>query len=621
MSDLATFISLTGATKSRAQTTLSAHKGDLPLALDAFFSHVEECGDDASAAAPSSVRSAATLSQQRGQRRGSRQQQQQQQSRVETAQLLRFQSVDTQRRQLGSARNHNPASFRRPTARSKAQTTARRSASRRLDRVNSRFFMLLDPRRAAALSEAVRRALVDVDARPDWETVVAVSELPGGRVVEQCPICLDAPLHAPRCSPCGHVFCSPCVLRYLGTGPTRRVGGELPCPVCKVQLRAADLRPFVAAQSASSEGGGGDGGRRAAATLILMCRSDATGVVGPLRSSSSSERDAREDGAVPQHGSVSARFSRMSWASPAALLTALTHDRSELDARSVELASLREQDAWAPSLKASVAAVGALEAVWTGVSGDAGAVSGGAGSSGGGGGDGDGALASPLKGSGSCYLFYQTVSGRRAVLSPFSLRCIREEFGAGVDAASIARYPRELRAPILDSTDRVLTQEYRRSKPALRHLPLQSHITELELDLTHVLSAKTRKRLKSEIRKQRKIAHKRRAGRTTPSSSSASPLRAARVPAEEEARILSQHLGRRERAEEAAAALRAEQVVERRRKEARDLERLRDAFPELGATEATTNAARQSSEETPASWASRVQQKESPWSTRPGRRR
>ncbi|KAJ3122065.1 RING finger protein 10 [Physocladia obscura] len=55
-----------------------------------------------------------------------------------------------------------------------------------------------------------------------------------------CPICLTPPI-APRATRCGHVFCFPCLLRYLDANGT---GGEYgTCPVCLEYVYAKDVQP------------------------------------------------------------------------------------------------------------------------------------------------------------------------------------------------------------------------------------------------------------------------------------------------------------------------------------------------------------------------------------------
>ena len=221
------------------------------------------------------------------------------------------------------------------------------------------------------------------------------------------------------------------------------------------------------------------------------------------------------------------------------------------------------------------------------------------------------------------YIFYQCETGRRVFLSPFALRCLREEFGDGSTAASAARYPRVLaRLPILERDQRVLTEAYRRSKPALRHLPLDSHFEELDLDLSSLLSVKTRARLKGGIRRQRKAQKKRRAAqqRLAPhqrQSTSAAAVADAAWQEEREATILAQHMDRARRESRAAAAARAARE-EAQRVLALSVEtRRRQEFPELGsATGAVLGGGDGASAEPPPTWSSLLQQPVHPWAAK-----
>ncbi|KAG6897955.1 hypothetical protein C0992_008345 [Termitomyces sp. T32_za158] len=52
-----------------------------------------------------------------------------------------------------------------------------------------------------------------------------------------CPICLSAPT-APRMSKCGHIFCFPCILHYLGTSDNKWVR----CPICFDSVNERQLK-------------------------------------------------------------------------------------------------------------------------------------------------------------------------------------------------------------------------------------------------------------------------------------------------------------------------------------------------------------------------------------------
>lgn len=59
------------------------------------------------------------------------------------------------------------------------------------------------------------------DAPPYWPAVTRIEMMSSDTMFSdeeaRCPICLEANLTAPRVAKCGHYFCWPCILRYLGT--------------------------------------------------------------------------------------------------------------------------------------------------------------------------------------------------------------------------------------------------------------------------------------------------------------------------------------------------------------------------------------------------------------------
>lgn len=59
-----------------------------------------------------------------------------------------------------------------------------------------------------------------------------------------CPICLCAPI-APRMTACGHIFCFPCVLRYLGQAPETQKRTWRKCPICYDPVYSKALKPVL----------------------------------------------------------------------------------------------------------------------------------------------------------------------------------------------------------------------------------------------------------------------------------------------------------------------------------------------------------------------------------------
>ncbi|CAK9202283.1 unnamed protein product [Sphagnum troendelagicum] len=80
----------------------------------------------------------------------------------------------------------------------------------------------------------------DPDKMLQWEDVAAVN-VTAPEV--QCPICLDSPPLCPQITSCGHMFCFPCILRYLMAGEEDLRGDHWKkCPLCFAMISCKDLR-------------------------------------------------------------------------------------------------------------------------------------------------------------------------------------------------------------------------------------------------------------------------------------------------------------------------------------------------------------------------------------------
>ncbi|XP_038901660.1 RING finger protein 10 isoform X1 [Benincasa hispida] len=80
---------------------------------------------------------------------------------------------------------------------------------------------------------------MDPDKMLHWEDIVCVRYSTPSLV--QCPICLEHPL-CPQITSCGHIYCFPCILRYLLMGKEDHKGDcWKKCPLCFVMLSPKDL--------------------------------------------------------------------------------------------------------------------------------------------------------------------------------------------------------------------------------------------------------------------------------------------------------------------------------------------------------------------------------------------
>lgn len=73
----------------------------------------------------------------------------------------------------------------------------------------------------------------------DWDSIGMVTRLSSNEL--KCPICLEHEFVASRVNRCGHIFCWPCVIRYLWA--TEKDSKR--CPICFDTVRGSFLRPLV----------------------------------------------------------------------------------------------------------------------------------------------------------------------------------------------------------------------------------------------------------------------------------------------------------------------------------------------------------------------------------------
>ncbi|EEF49344.1 conserved hypothetical protein [Ricinus communis] len=82
-------------------------------------------------------------------------------------------------------------------------------------------------------------ASMDPDKMLIWDDIICVRY--ATPVPVQCPICLEYPL-CPQITSCGHIFCFPCILRYLLLGKEDHKGDCFKrCPLCFVMVSQKDL--------------------------------------------------------------------------------------------------------------------------------------------------------------------------------------------------------------------------------------------------------------------------------------------------------------------------------------------------------------------------------------------
>lgn len=104
---------------------------------------------------------------------------------------------------------------------------------------------------------------LDADVHLDWDCVLQILASAQTQLAS-CPICLSTPV-APRMAKCGHIFCLPCLIRYMhSTDESNPVLEKRArwkkCPICEDSVYISETRPvrWFTGQEASMLREGGD---------------------------------------------------------------------------------------------------------------------------------------------------------------------------------------------------------------------------------------------------------------------------------------------------------------------------------------------------------------------------
>ncbi|KAF2090468.1 hypothetical protein K490DRAFT_34975 [Saccharata proteae CBS 121410] len=86
---------------------------------------------------------------------------------------------------------------------------------------------------------------LDADTHLDWNNVLQILASSQSQSAS-CPICLGTPV-APRMARCGHIFCLPCLIRYMHSEdeakPPEKRARSKKCPICEDSVYMSDTRP------------------------------------------------------------------------------------------------------------------------------------------------------------------------------------------------------------------------------------------------------------------------------------------------------------------------------------------------------------------------------------------
>lgn len=104
---------------------------------------------------------------------------------------------------------------------------------------------------------------VDADVYLEWDSILQILASAETQSTS-CPICLSTPV-APRMAKCGHIFCLPCLIRYMHSSDESNITMEKrarwkKCPICEDSIYISETRPvrWFVGQEASMLQEGGD---------------------------------------------------------------------------------------------------------------------------------------------------------------------------------------------------------------------------------------------------------------------------------------------------------------------------------------------------------------------------
>ncbi|KAL6866260.1 hypothetical protein ACO1O0_002367 [Amphichorda felina] len=320
----------------------------------------------------------------------------------------------------------------------------------------------------------------DTDLHLDWNDVLQVVASSMSQVTS-CPICLSEPV-APRMAKCGHIFCLPCLIRFMNSSSSDEASkpGKGPkwksCPICEDTIYLHEVRPvrFYAGQESPLPRVGDD------VVLRLMAR-NANSTLAIPREGGAEVLNSGHD--IPWHFAANVLdYARVMKGTGDYMAAQYDEEVAALEKQEKEDETLFGQDGeW--TQKAIKAINVAKERIASFV-------------------DMESAMLIPAdhpprQSSSADFYFYS--SPPHLYLSPLDIRILKTKYGA------FSSFPSTLLPRVEHiSTGHVVDEAMRKRAKYLGHLPRGCVVSFLECDWTDIVPAETLDSFKVDIERRRK---------------------------------------------------------------------------------------------------------------------
>lgn len=319
----------------------------------------------------------------------------------------------------------------------------------------------------------------DTDKHLDWNNVLQVIASSASQAAS-CPICLSEPV-APRMAKCGHIFCLPCIIRFMNSVSAEdEAKGKGPkwkkCPICEDTVYLHDVRPvrFYAGQESPLPRVGDD------VVLRLMARNSNSILALPYEGGSEVLNSGHD---IPWHFAANVLdYARTMKGTGDYMLSQYDEEVEALERQEKEDETLFGQDnEWTQKGIKAVAAAKERVAGLINI---------------------ESAMAAPAdhpprQSPEADFYFYS--SPPHLYLSPLDIRILKTKFG------SFSAFPSTLLPQVEHiSTGHVVDDAMRKRAKYLGHLPRGCVVSFLECDWTDIVSADILETFKADIERRRK---------------------------------------------------------------------------------------------------------------------